>query len=150
MATGKTSRRWILFLIDDQGTANVDITENVNSVGTVGLTHDTQDVTGYSDGWTNVTLGRASAPITVSGPYSNAVDTTMNHIMVDPADGILGDQSRTYTLTVRTGVKAAPTGGNPEFEGEYYASSYIINGADMTYTAEFVPAGATAPAWGTV
>ncbi len=150
MATGKTSQRWIYFLIDDQGTENVNISENVSSVGGVSLTFDTQDVTGYSDGWINVTLGRPSAPITISGPYSNAVDSTMNHIMVDPNDGILGVQSRTFTLTVRTGVKAAPAGGNPEFEGEYYASSYVINGGDMTYTAEFVPAGATTPAWGTV
>ena len=147
---GKTSRRYILFLIDDGGTEDVDISENVSDVGTVGLTHSTQDVTGYSDGWINVTLGRPSAPITVTGPYSNAITTTMNHVMVDPTDGILGDQSRTYTLTVQVGIKRTPANPDPLFSGEYYASSYIINGADMTYTAEFVPATATAPAWGTV
>jgi hypothetical protein len=146
----KTNARWIYVLVDDQGDDEVNISENVISVSNVGTVHDQQDVTGYSDGWHNITLGQPSAPITVSGPYSNAVDSTMNHILVDPTDGILGDQSRTYTLTVQIGQKAAPGGGEPEFSGEYYAASYVINGADMTYTAEFVPAGATSPAWSTV
>ena len=146
----KTNARWIRVLLDDKGTDNVAISENVMSVSSVGLTHDTQDVTGYSDGWHNVTFGHPSAPIVISGPYSNAPTTTMNHVLVDPTDGILGDQSAAYTLSIQIGQKAVPSGGEPVFSGEYYAASYVINGSDMTYTAEFIPATAAVPAWSTV
>ena len=147
---GKTNRRWIRVKLDDLGTENVDISESVSSVGPTGLTYNQKDVTGYSDGWINFTLGRANAPVTVTGPYSNTVDSTMNHVLVHAEDGILGYQGASSTLTIEYGEKAAPGTPDPVYSGEYYAASYIINGADMTYTAEFVPASATAPTWSTL
>ena len=146
MATGKTNARYITVNVDDSSGTARDISASVATVATVGLTHDVSDVTAYSDGVHNVTLGHPAAPISMSGPLNNTA-TTGAHIVMT---GIAGSMAATYTVTVALGIKASPTTGDPEFEGEYYCTSYTVNGADATWTGTFEPAIATAPAWGTV
>jgi len=145
MATGKTNARHILVYVDDSGSTARDITAAVSNISGVGLTYEETDVTGYSDGVRNFTLGHPSSEIEISGAVSNTA-TTGAHVVFS---GIVGVETTTFTLTVQIGIRAAPTSGNPEFEGEYICPSYIING-DGTYTARMVPGSSTAPAWGTV
>ncbi len=150
MATGKTNSRWIRIYVDDSAGSARDLSASVNSVGSVGLTHDESDVTAYSDGVHNFTLGHPQAPIDLTGTFNN-VATTGAHTVFS---GIVGKEvdagsAWTSTVTVQIGIKAAPASGDPEFEGEYVCAAYNVAG-DGTFTARMVPASATAPAWGTV
>ena len=145
MATGKTNARHIKVFVDDSAAAAREITPAVSNISGVGLTHEEQDVRGYSDGVINFTLGHPSSEIEISGPFDNTATTGAHTVF----SGICGHVSSTKTVTVQIGIRAAPTSGDPEFEGEYYCSSYVVNG-DGTYTARMVPASSTAPAWGTV
>jgi len=147
MATGKTNARYIKVSIDDIGDSARDISASVSDVSGVGLDFATQDVTAYSDGVINFTLGHPSAEIDISGPLNNTATTGGHTIFAAMIDAPYSQDS--YTLTVQIGIRATPTTGDPEFEGEYLLSSYTVNG-DATYTAHLVPATATAPAWGTV
>ena len=147
MATGKTNARYITVAIDGVGGTPIVITPSVSDVSGVGLDQQTQDVTAYSDGVINFTLGHPSAEIDISGPLNNTA-TTGGHVVFSAISNAPYSQD-SYTLTIAFGIRAAPAGGDPEFEGEYLLSSYVVNG-DATYTAHLVPATATAPAWGTV
>jgi len=145
MATGKTNSRFIRVLVDDSGASARDISAAVSNVSGVGLDHETAEVTGYSDGVKNFTLGHPSSEIEITGPFDNTATTGAHTVFT----GIAGSMAATRTLTVQVGIKAAPTTGDPEFEGEYYCASYVVGG-DATYTARMVPGSGTAPAWGTV
>ena len=145
MATGKTNAKHLRVTVDDNTPTAQDVSASVSSISGVGLTYEEQDVRGYSDGIINFTLGHPRSEIEITGPVSNLA-TTGSHTVFS---AIAGDQTTLHTLTVQMGIRAAPTTGDPEFEGEYYCSSYVMNG-DGTYSARMVPAGATAPAWGTV
>jgi len=142
MATGKTSARYIRVSFNSQ-----DISASVSDISGVGLDYEQQDVTAYSDGVKNFTLGHPSAEIDISGPLNNTATTGGHTVFSAIANAPYTSDS--YTLTVQFGIRAAPTGTDPEFEGAYQLQSYIVNG-DATYTAHLVPATATAPAWGTV
>ena len=145
MATGKTNAKHIRVIVDNSTAATKDISAFVSNISGVGLTFAEADVTAYSDGIVNFTLGHPSSELEISGPFSNLASTGAHTVL----SGIAGLQSATITVTVQIGIRAAPTTGDPEFEGEYYCSSYVVNG-DATYTARMVPASAVAPAWGTV
>lgn len=147
MATGKTNAKHIRVYVDDSTPSAQDISASVSSISGVGLTYEEQDVTAYSDGVVNFVLGHPLSEVEITGPFNNTA-TTGAHVVFTDIVG-LNPASDTYTLTVQIGIKAAPTSGDPEFEGEYYCSSYVING-DGSFTARMVPASSTAPAWGTV
>jgi hypothetical protein len=147
MATGKTNARYIKVLLDDSAAAPQDISASVTDISGTGLDYQTQDVTAYSDGVINFTLGHPSAEVDLSGPLNNVATTGAHTILGTIIDAPYSQAS--YTLTVQFGIRAAATTGDPEFEGEYLVSSYIVNG-DATWNAHLVPATGTAPAWGTV
>lgn len=138
MATGKTNAKHITVTFNSQDTSAF-----VSDIA-IPINYDTQDVTGYSDGVHNVTLGHPSMPVTISGPFSNTASTGSHTVY-----GALVGNATGSTLTVAIGIRAAPTNGDPEFEGTYVVSSYEVSG-DLTYTATLEPSTATAPAWGTV
>lgn len=142
---GKTNSKHIRVSVDDSGGTARDISASVSSVSGVGLTYAETDVTAYSDGVINFTLGHPSSEIEISGPINNTASTGAHIVFA----GIAGVETSTKTVTIQIGIKAAPTGGDPEFEGEYICSSYIVN-SDGTYTARMIPGSSTAPAWGTV
>ena len=147
MATGKTNARWLKVLVDDSGGTARDISGDVTNIQQFGLRHEETDVTGYSDAVINFTLGHPEAPIVMSGTFNNTA-TTGSHVVLS---GIVGLQSALTTVTIQVGIKAAAAGGNPEFEGEYYCSEYVLSGDNgITWSARFVPGSTTAPAWGTV
>lgn len=146
MATGKTNARYIRVFFDNTAGAAQDISGSVSDVSSVGLEHDQTDVTAYSDGVHNFTLGHPSAEIDLTGPFNNTASTGSHTVFAAIAAAPYTQD--TYTLTVEFGIRAAPTTGDPTFSGEYQLASYIVNG-DGTWTAHVVPASATAPAWGT-
>jgi len=139
MATGKTNSRWIRVTYNSQ-----DLSASISNVSSIGLTYAETDVTAYSDGVINFTMGQPTADLELSGPVNNTATTGAHNVL--PA--ITGNDTA-YTLTIQIGIRAAPTTGDPEFEGSYKCSSYRING-DGTWAARLVPGSATAPAWGTV
>lgn len=147
MATGKTNARYIRVSLDDTAGSAQDLSASISSITGVGLENQQDDVTAYSDGVINFTLGHPSAEVDISGPLNNTATTGAHTVLSAISNAPYSQDS--YTLTVQFGIRAAPTTGDPEFEGEYLVTSYIVNG-DGTWTAHLVPATATAPAWGTV
>ena len=145
MATGKTNARWIKISLEDNTPTARVITPYVSSIDGFGLTYETQDVTGYSDGWTNVTLGHPSGDVTISGPVDNTA-AVGSHIVFS---AIAGDQTTVHSLIVDIGIKAAAGNGDPRWTANYYCSQYTVN-ADATYSATLVPAGSSVGAWSTV
>ena len=146
--TGKSNARWIRVWVDDvtAGTPR-DISTSVTNV-TVPINYATEDVTGYSDGVTNVSIGHPSMNVTMDGVLDNTA-TTGSHIVLSGIVGIVDDDASNapYTVTVQIGIRKAPEAGDPEFEGEFYCAEYNLNG-DLTWNASFHPASSTAPAWG--
>ena len=144
MATGKTNRKHIIISVDDNNPTVRIVEASVADVSGVGLTYDTQDVTAYSDGWHNFTLGHPGSDLTFTGPIDNTANIG-SHIVFS---AIAGDMTTTHTVTIAYGIRATATTGDPEWEGEYYCNSYLVDG-DANYTATMVAAGATAATWGT-
>lgn len=147
MATGKTNARYIKVFFDNSAGAAQNISASVSDISSVGLQYDESDVTAYSDGVRNFTLGHPSSEIDISGPFNNTA-TTGAHTVFSAISNAPYSQA-TYTLTVQIGIRASATTGDPEFEGEYLLSAYTVNG-DGTYSARVVPGSGTAPAWGSV
>lgn len=145
MATGKTNRRFTVVKIDDSGGTARDVSTGVTDTGEVGLTYPEADVTGYSDGVQNLTLGTPEAPLDFTGVMDNTATTGLYTVL----KGIVGDMSSTKTVEVQWGIRAAPTTGDPQLDGEMYCSKLTVNG-DGQLSTRFVPGSSTAPAFGTV
>lgn len=148
MATGKTHSKYIKILQDDSGGTPRDITASVDSIGGVGLNYEQTDVTSLNDTVMQYLAGRGDGEITLGGTLNNTA-TTGAHVVYT---GLNGTNTAT-TLTVQFGIRAAPTTGDPEFEGEFVVTKYTVS-VDMgapKWEASLKPAfGASAPAWGTV
>ena len=148
MATGKTHSRYIKVLLDNAGGSPQDITASVDSIGDIGLTYDQADVTAINDSVMQYLAGRGDADIQLGGPFNNTA-TTGAHVVLTGLNGA----NTAATLTVQIGIRAAPTTGDPEFEGEFVVTKYTVSG-DMSapkWSASLKPAfGTSAPAWGTV
>ena len=147
--TGKTNARWIRVFVDDATAADTprDISLDVTNV-TIPINYATADVTGYSDGVINVTMGHPSMNVTMDGVFSNKGDDGAHTVLssiVGKNDDIV-DYSP-YTLTVQVGIRKAPENDDPEFEGLFLCNEYTVNG-DLTWHASFHPGGSTTPAWG--
>ena len=144
--TGRTNSKHIQVYLDNSGGTLTDITAYVNTVGTVGLTYDTQDVTAYSDGSKNIVIGQPSASLTIGGPFDTTIHTHMTGI-----NGALTPLS----LDIRVGIRHAWEAGEPQFgitssaSVGYLCHSYTVDLNANTWTATLDVFGATAPAWGT-
>lgn len=148
MATGKTHPRYIKVLLDDSGGTARDITASISSIGNIGLNYDQADVTAINDSVMQYLAGRGDADIQFSGPFNNTATTGAHTVFTG-----LNGANTAATLTVQIGIRAAPTTGDPEFEGEFVVTSYLLGGDmnNLTWTGTLKPAfGASAPAWGTV
>ena len=148
MATGKTTGRYVKILLDDSGGTARDISASVNTIGGIGLTNETVDVTSLADSVMQYIAGRGDSAIEIGGPFNNTATTGAHGVL----SGLVGGNTAA-TLTVQIGVRAAPTTGDPEWEGEYVVTAYTVDvGAnDVTWQASLKPAfGTSTPAWGTV
>ena len=144
MATGKTHSRYITVDIDDYNNDIRDISASITDVS-IPRTYDTVDVTGYKDGGVNFSIGHPNAPLTMQGVFDTTA-LTGAHTVLSKLVGVIETST---TITIQFGIRAVPAGGNPEYEGLFYCSSLVYDGS-LNFTAEFVPATSTAPAWGTV
>ena len=148
--TGRTNAKQIGVKLDNVSGAFTDITAYVSNVGTIGLTHETTDVTSFSDGVRNVTIGQASAPISLSGPF----DTTLHAQMIAYVNG-KQTAGEGLGLDIYIGVRAAWEDGAPAFgligaaATGYQVTSYTVSSSGMTWSATLEPFGATAPTWTT-
>ncbi len=142
--TGKSNAKWIRVFVESSDGGNRDISPSTNNV-TIPINYATTDVTGYSDGVTNVTIGQPSMVIAMDGVFSNAA-TTGSHTVLKGVVGYTGSNAP-LTITIQVGIRKAPENGDPEFEGLFYCTNYVVNG-DLTWNATFQPASGTVPAWG--
>jgi len=133
-------------LLDNSGGTLTDITAYVNTIGTVGLTFDTQDVTAFSDGSKNIVIGQPAAPLTIGGPF----DTVIHAQMIAINGGVTP-----LSLDIRVGIRQAWEADEPQFgitssaTSGYLCHSYIVDMSANTWTAQLDVFGPTAPAWGT-
>ena len=71
--TGRTNAKHIGFWLDNSAGTLTNLTAYTKSIGTIGLTYEEQDVTAYSDGVKNVTIGRADAPLSITFQWDTVV-----------------------------------------------------------------------------
>jgi len=148
MATGKTTGRYVKILLDDSGGTPRDITASVSTIGGIGLSNEQVDVTTLSDSVMQYLSGRGDSTIELGGPFNNTATTGAHGVL----SGLNGTNTAA-TLTIQIGIRAAPTTGDPEWEGEYVVLAYPVNVGlnEVTWSATLKPAfGAATPAWGTV
>lgn len=144
--TGRTHAKHITVKLDNSGGTLTDITPYVNSIGTVGLTYETQDVTAFSDGVKNIVIGQPSAPLTIGGPFD-----TVSHAQMIAING----GTTPLSLDIQIGIRHAWEAGEPQFgitsssTSGYVMHSYMVDIASNTWSAQLDVFGATAPAWGT-
>jgi hypothetical protein len=142
MATGKTNAKYIRVWVDDETNTLRDISSDVTNVD-IPQVWDQTDVSGYSDGVTNITVGRPGNNVTMDGVFNNAANKS--HAVLD---AIAGFVTTTTGLKIQIGILAAPSGTDPEWTGEYYCVEYSLAG-DLTWHASFMPAGSSLGNWGT-
>ena len=148
MATGKTTGRYVKILLDDSGGTPRDISASVSTIGGIGLSNEQVDVTTLSDSVMQYLSGRGDSTIELGGPFNNTATTGAHGVL----SGLTGTNTAA-TLTIQIGIRAAPTTGDPEWEGEYVVLTYPVNVGlnEVTWSATLKPAFGTAtPAWGTV
>lgn len=137
----------VVIMDDSAGTPRTFDDGDINMVD-LGMTFAQHEVTGFGDAAQNFINGQLQAPVTIKG-YLTTTALVGTHTVIQPAFAA-GSQ---VTLTAQVGQNAAPTTGDPEFEGEFIIESYkptIENGGAIGFEAILKPAIGTAPAWGTV
>ncbi len=144
MATGKSNAKHITIDIDDYNDDIRDISASVTGVN-IPITHDEVDITGYSDGVVNVSIGLPNQPLTISGVYDSTLLTGGHTVL----SRIVGSVEDSVTITIQIGIRTAPTTDDPEYEGLFYCTSLVYDGS-LNFVANFMPASGTAPAWTTV
>ena len=144
--TGRTHFKHITVKLDNSGGTLTDISAYVNTIGTVGLTYDTQDVTAFSDGVKNVVIGQPGAPLAIGGPFDTVIHSQLT--------GINGAVTP-LSLDLQFGIRHAWESGEPQFGITssstigYLCHSYTVDIQANTWGATLEVFGPTAPAWGT-
>lgn len=136
----------ITIMIDDSGGSPQNVSTDVESID-IPDEYDEVDMTGFTDGAHNSTAGLPAFPVEITGMFNPAANS-----LYQVLKGIKGVKSG-HTLTVQVGQGAAPTTGDPEFEGEFWCQKMNLSaqpGGKIGVTASMRVYGATAPAWGTV
>ena len=125
MATGKTHSRFCRLLVD-----SLDISGDSRQVGSIGVTHQAQDVTAYADGVDNFTLGRQDFIFDGYQAVLSDTATTGSHIELSALEE--------YVTTFVMGIRAAPALGDPCIMQELEQVSYTVSGSgDALIDAEF-------------
>ena len=144
--TGRTHAKHITVKLDNSGGTLTDISAYVNSIGTVGLSYESQDVTAFSDGVKNIVIGQPTAALTIGGPF----DTTI-HSHMAAIDGAVTPLS----LDIQIGIRHAWESGEPQFgitsssTSGFICTAYSVDISSMKYSATFNVIGGIAPALGT-
>ena len=138
----KTNAKWIRVWCDDETGTLRDISGSVTNVE-IPIAHNESDVTGYSDGVINVTVGQANNNVTMDGVLDFAAN--LSH---DVLSNIVGFVTTVTEVKINIGINRVPEATDPEWTGEYYCVEYSLSG-DLTWHASFMPAGGTLGLWGT-
>ena len=151
--TGRTNVKWIQVFLSNSSGILTEITAYVKTIGTVGLTFDTTDVTAYSDLVKNFTVGQPGAPITISGPF----DTTLYALMI--AYSVAGRTTISgwgLSFDVRIGILHTWVSGEPVFgitgsaNSGYQLTGFTVDTSNMTWTAQLDVVGPVAPQFTTL
>ncbi len=143
----KLAGRFLKVLIDDSGASPQDVSADIDSVD-IPDEYGELDMTGFGEGSDNSSPGMPGFPVEINGTFNPAATTGLFTVL----KGIVGGYT-SRTLTVQQGQNAAPTTGDPEFEGEFWCSKIGISATPKgktTLKASFRVMGSVAPAWGTV
>jgi len=143
----KLAGRFLKVFIDNSAGAAQEVSGDVESV-TIPDEYGELDMTGFGEGSDNSAPGMPGFPVEITGTFNPAATTGLFTVIAS----ILGGYT-SRTVTVQVGQNAAPTNGDPEFEGEFWCSKMGISATPKgktTLTASFRVMGAVAPAWGTV
>ena len=148
MAAGKNKvERWVYIFWDDSAAGAKNITPSLvpGSLSGGGLTLDEVEMTGVSDTVKNFLAGHANSEITGQFYVDDTASTGAFTVL-------MGTEGLTQTLTLQFGAGASPTGGDPEWEGEYTLLNAQLGlaGNKPVINARWLPGTSTAPAWGTV
>lgn len=144
--TGRTHAKHITVKLDNAAGTLTDISAYVSTIGTVGVTYDTQDVTAFSDGIKNVVIGHGAAPLTIGGP----IDTVIHAQMI-----AINGAATPLSLDIQFGIRHAWEAGEPQFgitssaTSGYLCHSYTVDPVANTWSAQLDVFGPTAPAFGT-
>lgn len=136
-------------MFDDSGGTARDLSGDLipGSVNGGGKVLDEVELTGVSNTVKNYLAGHANAPISARF-HMNDTATTGAFTVLSGKVGAIG------TMTLQYGQSgAAPTTGDPEWEGEYVFLGFnmVPDGGRFVMECTFQPAaGQAAPAWGTV
>ncbi len=144
MAEGKTHVSHITVDIDDYNADIRDISPSLTGVD-IPFDVDSTDVTGYSDGVINVTVGQPNQPLTLHGHF-DTTDLVGAHTVLTR---LVANISASIKITVQIGIRTAPVGGEPEYEGLFYCKSLVYDNS-LNFVSMFEPATSAAPVWGTV
>jgi len=162
MATGRTTKRWTRFVVDD----GVDATMReipVNSINGVGLEYPEADVTAFQDAIRGVLLDTPDCTLNIGGPFDNsalaAVAASGAAPTLSGSHTVLKDLVGKMTplaLGVYVGIRAYWATGDPTFgitgtaANGFICTAYSVNLDDSSYTATFkMYPGSAAPEWGT-
>lgn len=142
--TGRSNNKFIGFFLDNSSGTLTDLTAYTKDVGDVGPDYDKMDVTAFSDGSKNYTIGIPAMPLTITFVWDTVV---LTHLAA------LNPQTP-LSLDIRFGVRQTYTAGEPQFGITMSSTSgYVITGfkckGTESITANFDVFGATAPAFGT-
>lgn len=144
--TGRTHAKHITVKLDNAAGTLTDITAYTNTIGTVGLTFETQDVTAFSDGVKNIVIGQPTASLAIGGPFDTVIHTQMTAINGAPTP---------LSLDIQIGIRHTWEAGEPQFgitssaSSGYLCHSYVVDMSANTWAATLDVFGPTAPAWGT-
>ncbi len=142
----KLSGQYLTVTIDDSADAPQGVSGDVESID-IPDEYGELDVTGFSDGSVNSIAGMPAFNVEIAGNFNPAATTGLFTVL----KGIKGKGAK--TLTVAVGQGAAPTTGDPQFEGEFWCQKMNVSGTPqggLKLTASFRPSGSTAATWGVV
>lgn len=161
MATGRTVTRWVRFGVDD---ADGDPREiPIHTLSPVGLTYGEEDASAWQDAVIGFLTQQPTAPIEISGPFSDKAEVAFAASGVKPA--LTGSHTvlvliavQTFTtplgLAIHFGMQNYWATNDPVFgvvspsaTSGYHCTQYTVDG--NIYNAKFQPHPGTTPAWGT-
>lgn len=159
--TGRSVGKWTRFVVDDSAGTLREIP--VASINGVGLTNEEADVSALQDALKGVLPNSVDCQIAITGPFDTTAAVAASGSGVAPAlsgsHTVLKDINGAQvplSLGVYLGMRQIWVAGEPTFglvssaTSGFLCTEYIVNPADMTYSAKFrVYPGSSAPAWAT-
>lgn len=148
MAGKNKVEKSIRVLVDDSGGTARDISGDIvpGTLSGPGLSYESAEMSGMSEAVRNFLADKATTNVQFQ-THMNDTATTGGMTVIN------GNLGGTGTITVQFGQSgAAPTSGDPEWEGEfvYLAAPMQMNSNVPVLAFNAQPTGSTAPAWGTV